>query len=57
MALQGVEVAPGDPHLFWSVAEDGDVRQFDTRCRHAAQRLLSCPIKPSAINHVTCVFL
>jgi WD and tetratricopeptide repeat-containing protein 1 len=24
-------VCPGDPHLFWSAAEDGVVRQFDTR--------------------------
>ena len=28
-----MEVAPRDPNMFWSVAEDGDVRQFDTRCR------------------------
>ena len=33
---QGVEVAPRDPNMFWSVAEDGDVRQFDTRCRFAS---------------------
>ena len=30
---QAVEVAPGDPHLFWSGAEDSEVRQYDTRCR------------------------
>lgn len=29
--LQTVEVAPGDPHLFWSASEDGTVRQFDLR--------------------------
>ncbi|EIE23488.1 WD40 repeat-like protein, partial [Coccomyxa subellipsoidea C-169] len=29
--VKGVEVAPRDPHVFWSVSEDGDVRQFDTR--------------------------
>lgn len=30
---QAVEVAPGDPHLFWSGAEDSEVRQYDTRCQ------------------------
>ncbi|CAL8472173.1 g11715 [Coccomyxa elongata] len=35
--VKGVEVAPQDPHMFWSVGEDGDVRQFDTRCRTSAQ--------------------
>ena len=30
-ALQDVAVEPLNPHLFWSAAEDGAVRQFDTR--------------------------
>lgn len=29
--LQGVEVEPNNPHVFWSAAEDGTVRQYDTR--------------------------
>ena len=29
--VKGVEVEPGNPHLFFSAAEDGAVRQFDTR--------------------------
>jgi hypothetical protein len=29
--LQDVAVEPLNPHLFWSAAEDGTVRQFDTR--------------------------
>lgn len=32
-SLQAVEVAPGDPHIFWSAGEDAEVRQYDTRCR------------------------
>lgn len=28
---QGVEVEAGNPHLFWSAAEDGTVRQYDVR--------------------------
>lgn len=28
---QDVEVAPGDPNIFWSAGEDGMVRQFDRR--------------------------
>jgi hypothetical protein len=31
MRLQDVAVEPLNPHLFWSAAEDGCVRQFDTR--------------------------
>lgn len=29
--VQDVTVEPLNPHLFWSAAEDGTVRQFDTR--------------------------
>lgn len=29
--MQGVEVEPNNPHVFWSAAEDGTVRQYDTR--------------------------
>jgi hypothetical protein len=31
LCLQDVAVEPLNPHLFWSAAEDGAVRQFDTR--------------------------
>eukprot|EP00877_Chromochloris_zofingiensis_P010684 jgi/Chrzof1/586/Cz01g21100.t1 len=29
--VKDVEVAPGDPNIFWSAGEDGMVRQFDRR--------------------------
>ena len=31
VVLQGVEVEPSNPHVFWSAAEDGTVRQYDAR--------------------------
>jgi hypothetical protein len=50
-AVQEVEVAPGDPHLFWSAAEDGQVRQYDTRCGNqktvaSPNTLLNLPLGP-----------
>ena len=31
IVMQGVEVEPNNPHVFWSAAEDDTVRQYDTR--------------------------
>eukprot|EP00887_Chlorella_sp_A99_P002411 scaffold10.g2411.t1 len=36
-SVQGVEVEPGCPHLFWSASEDGVLRQFDVRLPSAQQ--------------------
>lgn len=36
--LQGVEVEPNNPHVFWSAAEDGTVRQYDTRLPSDSQK-------------------
>jgi hypothetical protein len=33
-----VEVEPNNPHLFWSAAEDGTVRQYDTRLSNNSQK-------------------
>lgn len=30
--MQDVAVEPGNPHCFWSAAQDGRVHQFDLRC-------------------------
>ncbi|KAK9823623.1 hypothetical protein WJX72_004300 [[Myrmecia] bisecta] len=35
--VKAVEVEPSNPHMFWSAAEDGTVRQFDLRCSTNAQ--------------------
>ena len=35
---QGVEVEPDNPHVFWSAAEDGIVRQYDTRLSANSQK-------------------
>jgi hypothetical protein len=48
---QEVEVAPGEPHLFWSAAEDGQVRQYDTRCGNqktmaSPNALINLPLGP-----------
>ena len=37
-AVQGVEVEPNNPHLFWSAAEDGTVRQYDLRIPSNSQK-------------------
>lgn len=36
--MQGVEVEPNNPHVFWSAAEDGTVRQYDTRLPSNCQK-------------------
>ncbi|KAL0042807.1 hypothetical protein WJX79_000477 [Trebouxia sp. C0005] len=36
--VKGVEVEPNNPHLFWSAAEDGTVRQYDTRLSSNSQK-------------------
>ncbi|KAL0048474.1 hypothetical protein WJX82_004068 [Trebouxia sp. C0006] len=36
--VKGVEVEPNNPHLFWSAAEDGTVRQYDTRLSNNSQK-------------------
>lgn len=36
--MQGVEVEPNNPHVFWSAAEDGTVRQYDTRLPSNSQK-------------------
>lgn len=36
--MQGVEVEPNNPHVFWSAAEDGTVRQYDTRLPSDSQK-------------------
>ena len=35
---QGVEIEPNNPHIFWSAAEDGTVRQYDTRLSANSQK-------------------
>lgn len=34
--MQAVEASPDEPAVFWSVSEDGMLRQFDTRCGSVA---------------------
>ena len=52
---QGVEVAPGDRNMWWSVAEDGDVRQFDTRVRFRPAPLgVPAPLKNVPACFVCC---
>ena len=41
-------MSPGDPHLFWSAAEDGVVRQYDTRINHQKSYT-----SPNALIHLT----
>jgi WD and tetratricopeptide repeat-containing protein 1 len=41
--VKDVAVEPLNPHLFWSAAEDGCVRQFDTRVPTAQQRDYDSP--------------
>jgi len=41
--VKDVEVEPQNPHNFWSAAEDGHVRQFDTRVSTARQNDYSSP--------------
>lgn len=36
--VKGVEVEPNNPHLFWSAAEDGTVRQYDLRIPSNSQK-------------------
>ena len=31
--VKDVKVDPSNAHLFWSVSEDGNIRQYDKRCR------------------------
>ena len=38
VSWQGVEVEPNNPHVFWSAAEDGIVRQYDTRLSANSQK-------------------
>ena len=38
MVMQAVEVEPSNPHVFWSAAEDGTVRQYDTRLPSNSQK-------------------
>lgn len=35
--VKDVEIDNGSPHLFWSVSEDGTIRQYDVRCSLASQ--------------------
>ena len=41
--VKDVEVSPDSPHLFWSAAEDGTIRQFDTRLSTSSQDNESSP--------------
>lgn len=46
--MQDVAVEPGNPHCFWSAAQDGRVHQFDLRCPDvgeatAASMLIQAP--------------
>ena len=59
IVVQGVEVEPNNPHLFWSAAEDGTVRQYDTRLPSGSQKAWDSPncllsvraVGPASANH------
>lgn len=38
-----MEVEPNNPHVFWSAAEDGTVRQYDTRLTSNSQKAWESP--------------
>jgi len=51
--VKDVEVSPDSPHLFWSAAEDGAIRQFDTRISTSSQDKESSPNKLIKLTNST----
>ncbi|KAK9827817.1 hypothetical protein WJX74_003555 [Apatococcus lobatus] len=51
--VKDVEVEPQNPHLFWSASEDGQVRQYDTRCQMSSQREYNDPNVLLSVQHKT----